>query len=123
MWQQFNGVGNLTRNPELRYTPNGTALATAGIAFNRRFTQGEEKKEEVCFLDLVLFGKSAENFAQYCSKGDPVLVSGRIQQRRWENEDGTKHSKHELVVETWKILKRREGSGSDHGPDAYDAGA
>ncbi|MDH5626654.1 MAG: single-stranded DNA-binding protein [Candidatus Krumholzibacteria bacterium] len=99
----------------MRYTPTGTAVASCGIATNRRFKQGEDLKEEVMYMDLVLFGKAAENFAQYCSKGDPVLVSGRIQQRRWETDDGAKHSKHELVVETWKTLKRREGSGDADG--------
>ncbi len=108
MWQSFSGIGNLTRVPEMRYTPSGTAVANCGIAFNRRFKQNDELKEEVCFLDLVLFGKSAENFVQYCGKGDPVLVSGRISQRRWEGEDGAKHSKHELVVEEWKTLKKRD---------------
>lgn len=118
MWQQFSGLGNLTRNPEMRYTPNGTAVASAGIAFNRRYKQGDEQKEEVCFLDFMVFGKTAENFTQYCTKGDLVLVSGRIQQRRWEDEGGGKHSKHELVVETWKTLKRREG-GHDGGSSEH----
>lgn len=118
MWQQFSGLGNLTRNPEMRYTTAGVPIANGGIAFNRRFKQNDELKEEVCFIDLVMFGKNAENFAQYCSKGDPVLVSGRIQQRRWEDEGGGKHSKHELVVETWKTLKRREG-GHDGGGDDH----
>lgn len=114
MWQQLSGLGHLTRNPELRFTPNtGTAIASAGIAFNRRFKHGEELKEEVCFLDLICFGKSGEHLAQYCAKGDPVLVSGRLQQRRWEDANGTKHSKHELVVEMWKTLKKREGPGPD----------
>lgn len=115
MWQQFGGVGNLTRNPELKYLASGTAVVNGGIAFNRRFKQGEDLKEEVCFIDLVMFGKLAEAFAQYCSKGDPVVVGGRIQQRRWEDEHGGKHSKHELVVESWKTLKRREGGGEPDG--------
>lgn len=119
MFQTFTGVGNLTRAPELRYTPGGVAVANSGIAFNRRYRQNEELKEEVTFIDLVLFGKSAENFGQYCGKGDPVLVHGRIQQRRWEDQNGGKHSKHELVVETWKILKRREGGNAGgHEDDA-----
>ncbi len=86
-------VGNLTRNPELRYTPNGTAVASFGLASSRRFKQGDDLKEEVCFVDIVAFGKQAENAAQYISKGSQVLVDGRLQQRRWEKEDGQKRSK------------------------------
>lgn len=116
MWQQFHGVGHLTRQLELRYTTTGTPIANGGIAFNRRFKQGDDLKEEVCFLDLVCFGKSGEYFAQYCVKGDPVLITGRLRQNRWESNDGQKHVKHELVVESWKTLKRREGGGdSDAG--------
>jgi single-strand DNA-binding protein len=117
MFQHFDGVGHLTRSPELRYTPSGTPVASTGIAFNRRYKQGDELKEEVCFLDLVLFGKTAENFAQYCGKGDPVVVSGRLQQRRWEDDHGGKHSKHELVVGEFKMLKRREDGSPETPPD------
>lgn len=117
MFQRFTGLGHLTRSPELRYTTNGTPLVNGSVAFNRKFKQGEELKEEVCFLDFVIFGKPAESFAQYCTKGDGVLLDGRLQQRRWETEEGTKHSKHELVAETWRKIPRRtaheEGSGEE----------
>lgn len=111
MFQSFTGAGHLTRNPELRYTTSGTAVANTGIAFNRRYTANGESKEEVCFLDLVVFGKSAEHFAQYTQKGDPVLVRGRLQQRRWEDQSGSRHQKHELFIEEWRTLKRR-GDGT-----------
>lgn len=117
MYQHFSGVGHLTRSPELRYSTNGTPVASAGIAFNRRFKKGEDLNEEVCYLDLVLFGKTAEFFSQWCMKGDPVAVGGRLQQKRWEDEHGAKHSKHELVVAEFKTLKRREGSGDEAPPD------
>jgi single stranded DNA-binding protein (ssb) len=68
----FNKVvllGNLTRNPELRYTPNGTPVASLGLAVSRRYKQGDELKEEVCFVDIVVFGKQAEHCGQYLSKG------------------------------------------------------
>jgi single-strand DNA-binding protein len=79
-------IGNLTRNPELRYTPNGTPVASLGLAVSRRYKQGEELKEEVCFVDIVVFGKQAEHCGQYLSKGSGIIVDGRLQQRRWETE-------------------------------------
>ena len=87
-------IGNLTRNPELRYTPNGTPVAALGLAVSRRYKQGDDLKEEVCFVDIVVFGKQAEHCGQYLSKGNGVIVDGRLQQRRWETEDGQKRSKH-----------------------------
>ena len=86
----FNKVilmGNLTRNPELRYTPSGTPVASFGLAVSRRFKQGDDLKEEVCFVDIVVFGKQAEHCGQYLSKGNGAIVEGRLQQRRWEAED------------------------------------
>lgn len=107
----FNKVlllGNLTRSPELRYSPNGTPILNIGLACNRKFKQGEELKEEVLFIDCVEFGKTAEAHAQAIDKGYQVLVEGRLQQRRWEGEDGQKHSKHEVVVEKLVYLTRKE---------------
>ena len=107
-------VGNLTRNPELRYTPSGTPVASFGMAVNRRFRQGEELKEEVCYIDIVVFGKQAEHCGQYLSKGNGVIVDGRLQQRRWESEDGQKRSKHEVVAQTVTFLPKRPDSGGEH---------
>ncbi|MEQ1795064.1 MAG: single-stranded DNA-binding protein [Nitrospira sp.] len=98
----FNKVilmGNLTRNPELRYTPSGTPVASFGLAVSHKYKQGEELKEEVCFVDIVVFGKQAEHCGQYLSKGNGVIIEGRMQQRRWETEDGHKRSKHEIVAQ------------------------
>ena len=92
-------IGNLTRNPELRYTPSGTPVANFGLAVNRRFRQGEEQKEEVCFVDIVVFGKQAEHCGQYLSKGDIAIIDGRLQLRQWETEDGHRRSKHEVVAQ------------------------
>lgn len=114
-------IGNLTRNPELRYTPNGTPVAALGLAVSRRYKQGDDLKEEVCFVDIVVFGKQAEHCGQYLSKGNGVIVDGRLQQRRWETEDGQKRSKHEVVAQTITFLpKRSEGGGGAHtaGSDA-----
>jgi single-strand DNA-binding protein len=112
----FNKVilmGNLTKDPEIRYTPSGTPVATFGLAVNRRYKQGEELKDEVCYIDIVVFGKQAENCGQYLSKGHGVIVDGRLQQRRWETDDGQKRSKHEVVAQTINFLpKRAEASGA-----------
>jgi len=111
-------VGNLTKNPELRYTPNGTPVTSFGLAVNRRFRQGEELKEEVCFVDIVVFGKQAEHCGQYLSKGNGVIIDGRLQQRRWETEDGQKRSKHEVVAQTVTFLPKRQDSGMESGHPA-----
>jgi single-strand DNA-binding protein len=121
----FNKVilmGNLTRNPELRYTPNGTPVASFGLAVSRRFKQGEDLKEEVCFVDIVVFGKQAEHCGQYLSKGNGALVEGRLQQRRWETEDGQKRSKHEVVAQTVTFMPKRQEGGSGGGgePPVHD---
>lgn len=119
----FNKVilmGNLTRSPHLRYTPSGTAVAELGLASNRKFKQGDEIKEEVCFVDVVVFGKRAEIVAQYLEKGRRVLIEGRLQQRRWETEDGQKRSKHEVVADQVVFMdgKREEGgTGAPAAPD------
>jgi single-strand DNA-binding protein len=106
----FNKVillGNLTRDPELRYTPSGTPVATFGMAMNRRSGQGDERKEEVCFVDIVVFGREAETASEYLSKGRQALIEGRLQWRSWEGQDGQKRSKHEIVAE--RIQLCREG--------------
>lgn len=104
-------IGNLTRNIELRYTPSGTPVGSFGLAVNRRFKQGDELKEEVCFVDIVVFGKQAENAAKYLSKGSKATIEGRLQQRRWETEAGEKRSKHEVVAENIVYLDGMKGNG------------
>jgi single-strand DNA-binding protein len=107
-------IGNLTRNPELRYTPNGTPVASLGLAVSRRYKQGDDLKEEVCFVDIVVFGKQAEHCGQYLSKGNGIIVDGRLQQRRWETDDGQKRSKHEVVAQTITFLPKRGDGGAAH---------
>lgn len=102
-------MGNLTRSPELRFTPSGTAVATLGLAVGRKYKQGEELKDEVCFVDIVVFGKQAESAAQYLDKGQGVIIEGRLQQRRWETEDGQKRSKHEVVAQSVTFLPKKQG--------------
>jgi len=100
-------MGNLTRDPEIRYAPNGTPVANFGLAVNRRYRQGEEVREDVCFVDIVVFGKQAETCGQYLSKGNGALVEGRLQMRKFETKDGQKVTKHEVVAENVRFLSKR----------------
>lgn len=105
----FNRVillGNLTHDPELKYLPSGTAVATIRVATNRVYTdrQSGEKKEEVCFVDVVAWERQAELCNEYLSKGRPVLIEGRLRYRTWETEDGQKRSKHEVVAERVQFI-------------------
>jgi len=110
----FNKVillGNLTRDPEVRYTPNGIAVASFAIAVNRKYKQGDETKEEVSYIDIVVFGKQAESCGQYINKGDSVLIDGRLQQRRWETEEGQKRNKIEVVAQSVNFMPKRSSAG------------
>ena len=119
-------MGNLTRDPELRYTPGGTAVANFGLAVNRRLGQGDERREEVCFVDIVAFGRQAEMAGEYLSKGRMVLIEGRLQWRSWEGQDGQKRSKHEVVAENVQFMPRTRDDGPERseprtsGPAAFD---
>ncbi len=98
-------IGNLTRDPELRYTPSGTAVADLPLAVNRRFTTANgEKKEETCFVDVTLWARQAEVASQYLKKGRPVFVEGRLHLDRWENSDGQKRSKLKIVGQNFQFL-------------------
>ncbi len=105
----FNKVilaGNLTRDPELRYTPKGTAVAKLGMAINRTWTsETGEKREEVTFVDVDAFGKQAEVISQYCRKGRPLLVEGRLKLDTWDDKQtGQKKSKLAVVLESFSFL-------------------
>jgi len=112
----FNKVmlmGNLTRDPELRYTSNGSAVTSFGLAVNRKFKQGDEWKEDVCFVDITVWGKQGENCAEYLSKGRPAFVEGRLQYSTWES-DGQKKNKLDVVANTVQFLGSR--GDSQRGP-------
>ena len=109
-------IGNLTRNPELRYTPSGTPVTNFGLAVNRRFRQADDQKEEVCYVDIVVFGKQAEPCGQYLSKGDGAIIEGRLQQRRWETEDGQRRNKHEVVAQSVTFLPKKQIHGGEPEP-------
>lgn len=99
-------MGNLTRDPELRYTPGGASVTTLGLAINQKYKQGEEWKEDTCFVDITVWGKQGENCAEYLSKGRPVFVEGRLNFRSWETEDGQKRSKLDVVAFNVQFLGR-----------------
>lgn len=109
-FNQVNLMGNLTRDPELRYTPQGVAVCDLALAVNRKFTKKDgEKVDEVAFVDITCWNKLAEIAAEFLKKGRPLLVSGRLAQDRWEEEGtGKKRSKLRVVAETLQFL----GSGS-----------
>jgi len=116
----FNRVilaGNLTRDPELRYTPKGTAVARITLAVNRTYTAGEggEKKEEVTFVDVDVWSRQAEVISQYVKKGQPLLVEGRLKQDTWEDKNTKqKMSKLKVVLESFSFLSsgNRGGDGA-----------
>ena len=106
-------IGNLTRPPELRYTPGGTAVADIRLAVNRNYTtQGGEKRDEVCFLTIVVGGKQAESCGEYLDKGSQIFVEGRLQTRDWEGKDGQKRSVTEVVAERVQFMGRTKGAPS-----------
>lgn len=105
----FNKVilaGNLTRDPELRYTPKGTAVCKIGLAINRSWkTESGEKKEEVTFVDVDSFGKTAENISKYLKKGRPILVEGRLKLDQWDDkQSGQKRSKLGVILESFQFM-------------------
>ncbi len=126
----FNKVilaGNLTRDPELRYTPKGTAVAKLGMAINRSWTtETGEKREEATFVDVDAFGKQAEVISQYLRKGRSLLVEGRLRLESWDDKQtGAKRSKLGVVLESFSFLDsgNREGGGGGGGGSAPQAGA
>jgi len=117
MYNKVILIGNLTRDIELRYTPSGTAVAKFGLATNRVYSDPvtKEKKQEVMFIDITVFGRAAETANQYLKKGSQVLVEGRLSFNQWTDQTGQKRSKHEIIAEQVKFLGGRENSGMDNG--------
>src|SRR6476661_4607510 len=116
----FNKVillGNLTRDPQLKYLPSQTAVAEFGIAANRKFrTQQGEDREEVTFVDCTAFGKTGELINQYFTKGKPIFIDGRLKYDSWEDKQGGgKRSKLTVVVENFQFIGGRDGGGGGGG--------
>ena len=112
MYNKVILIGNLTKDPELRYTPQGTPVTSFRLAVNYRYKQsasgGDDMKQETLFIDNVIFGKQAESCSKYLNKGSSVLVEGRLQERRWES-DGQQKSKFEVIAQSVKFLSRKTG--------------
>jgi len=123
MYNKVILIGNLTRDIELRYTPSGTAVAKMGLATNRVYSDPvtKEKKQEVMFIDVTIFGRSAETANQYLKKGSQVLVEGRLSLSQWTDQTGQKRSKHEIIAEQVKFLGGRDNSQTNAGNGGYNS--
>ena len=107
-------VGNLTRDVELRYTPQGTAVTDIALAVNERIKKNDQWVDEVNFFDVTLWGRTAEVASEYLSKGSNVLIEGRLRQDRWE-QDGQKRSKVKVICDKMQMLGSKSGEGKSSG--------
>jgi len=121
-------MGNLTRDPEIKYTPKGMAIASFGIAVNRVWSnEAGEKQEEVTFIDIEMFGRKAEVVGEYFKKGKPIYVEGRLKLDSWDDKtSGQKKSKLKIIGETFEFLGGRDGApgggGGGGGGGEYSGG-
>jgi len=106
-------IGNLTRDPEIRYTPKGSAVADIGLAVNRRYRVEDDLREEVTYVDVTFWGRQAETIGQYMKKGRPIFIEGRLQLDSWEDKNtGQKRSRLRVIGENFQFLGGRDGDGS-----------
>ncbi len=113
-------MGNLTRDPQVTYLPSQTPVAEFGLAVNRRWRgQNNEQREETCFVDCRAYGPQAETIGKYMSKGRPILVEGRLQFDQWEGKDGTRRSKHRVIVDRFQFVGGQGGPGGGGGGGSY----
>ena len=117
MYNKIILIGNLTKDPELRYTPQGTAVASFTLAVNSRIKSKDESKEEVLFMDVVVWGKQGEVVSQYLSKGRQALVEGRLRERKWEGQDGQQKRRMEVVADSVRFLGKRDDSSRGAGSE------
>ena len=106
-------MGNLTRDPDLKFTQSGSALCKLGLAVNQKYKKGDEWVEDPVFVDITVWGKQAENCAEYLKKGSPVLVDGRLNFSQWETDDGQKRSKIDVTANSVQFLGQGQGKGRD----------
>jgi single-strand DNA-binding protein len=111
MYNKVILIGNLTKDPEVRYTPQGTPVTSFRLAVNQKYKSGDDMKQETLFIDIVVWGKQGETCGQYLNKGSAALVEGRLQERRWES-DGQQRSKFEVVAQQVRFLSTKRGSSS-----------
>lgn len=105
-FNKFIGVGNLVRDPELRYTPKGTPVASVPLAINERFTVDGEERTSVSFIDISVFGKPAENLKNLTSKGTEILIEGALKQDTWQDKTGQNRSKIIINCSGWQFTQR-----------------
>jgi single-strand DNA-binding protein len=110
-------IGNVTRDPEIKYTPQGRAVTDLGIAVNRTYsTESGERREETTYVDVTLWGRTAETAGEYCKKGRAVYIEGRLQLDTWEDKtSGQKRSKLRVVGDNYQLLDRRRDGGEEGG--------
>lgn len=109
-------AGNLTRDPEVRYTPTGTAVSDLGVAINDSYkTKTGELKESTTFVDVVVWGRQAETCGEYLTKGSPVLIEGRLQLEQWQTESGEKRSRLKVHADRVQFLGRPKGQKTEFG--------
>jgi single-strand DNA-binding protein len=114
-------MGNLTRDVELRYVPSGAAVASFGIAINRKWKSADgEVKEEVIFVEVSMFGTRAEVIAQYFAKGNPIFIEGRLKFQQWEDKDGGKRNALKVVAENFEFIGGQGGQSSQSGSGDND---
>ena len=115
-------MGNLTRDPQLSYTPNQTAVVDFGIATNRRWkSQDGTQRDETCFVDCRMFGKRAEVINKYCKKGNPLFVEGRLTFDSWQGQDGSKRSKLRVTVENFEFMGQGSSGGGQGGKGEFSS--
>jgi single-strand DNA-binding protein len=110
-------IGNLTRDPDLRYTASGTAVANLRLAVNRTFVVQGDKREETLFIDVVAWSKQAEACAEYLAKGSAIFVDGRLQSREYDAKDGSRRTVVEVVADTVQFLTRKPGAPTAGGAE------
>ncbi len=112
-------AGNLTRDPELSYLPSQTAVVSFGMAINRKWKGKDgQQQDETCFVDCVSFGKQAETLNKYMTKGKPIFIEGRLKFDSWTAQDGSKRSKHKVVIEGFQFLPDGQQHGAQDAPHA-----
>lgn len=110
-------MGNLTRAPELKTLPSGSQVCDFGMAMSRKYTnQSGEQHEDTTYVELSAFGRSGEVIAQYCDKGSPLLVEGRLRYDSWQNDQGEKRNKLSIIVENFQLLPDGKHGGGSGGP-------
>ena len=116
-------IGRFTRDPELRYTPQGTAVTTVGIAINQRYTKDGEVREKVTFIDVDFWRGAAETVCKHFRKGDQIAIEGSIQQDQWEDTQGNKRSRHKISARTFHFIGNSRRDDQSFAPAAPAAPA